>query len=167
MVGIGNRRLKKLSEGLNRIAEWLTIVFFFIFAVLVVLQVFNRYVLKISIPWPEEVTRYAQVWLTFLAASIMIKESGHIEVVFFREMLPRRGQHLLKGIIQLLIIGFLLVLIYNGIQQARISLAQRWASLPHLSMILVYSACPVGGFFMLVQALHVLVQEIASALKEP
>ena len=53
--------------------------------VIALIQVFYRYVLNDSLAWPEEVARWAFVWLVFLGMAMVARRGGHIII----DLLPR------------------------------------------------------------------------------
>ncbi len=164
MWGGIRRKLNLVSDFFNKIAEYLTTVLTIVFTIITIMQVFTRYVLEISLPWPEEVARYSLVWVAFVTASILVKESGHVAVEFFKEKITvEKAKHLLMIVVYLLVSVFLVYLIVYGIAQCKVSIGQKWASIPSLSIFWVYLACPVGGGLMLVQSLKILLDEVVLA----
>ncbi len=116
--------------------------------VLVVLtQVMTRYVLHISISWPEELARYLLVWLMFIGGAAAGARLQQITVDMLTSILPRRVLSVLDVIAtlgSLLAIGILV-----------------WASRPlfgpagmtvspatGIEMRWVYLALPVGGLLL-------------------
>ncbi len=160
-----HRTLDRISHGVNRVAEWLTIALTLVFSIVTTMQVFTRYALEMSLPWPEETARYALVWVAFITASILTRESEHVAVLFFRERIAdERVKRVLLIAIYLLMTVFVVVLTVYGTVQCIHTIDQRWASVPALSMFWVFLACPVGGAFMLVQLLKLLFDEVTLAL---
>lgn len=56
------------------------------------LQVLSRYLLNLSLPWSEEVTRYLFVWSAFISVSYCTKKCVSIKVEQAVSMLSKRGQ---------------------------------------------------------------------------
>ncbi len=153
----------RVSRGVNRAAEWLTIALTILFSLVTIMQVFTRYALEISLPWPEETARYALVWVAFITASILTRESEHVAVLFFRDKVRgERASHLLLIVIYLVMAAFVVALTVYGTVQCIHVIDQRWASVPELSMFWVFLACPLGGAFMLVQLVKLLLDEAVS-----
>lgn len=154
--------LGEISRGVNWVAEWLTIALTILFSLVTIMQVFTRYALEMSLPWPEETARYALVWVAFITASILTRECEHVAVLFFRDKVHgERAKHLLLIFIYLVMTAFVIVLTVYGTAQCIHVIDQRWASVPELSMFWVFLACPLGGAFMLVQLLKLLLDEAA------
>lgn len=55
--------------------------------VLVVVQVFSRYVLNSPIPWTEELARFFFIWFTFVAAAYVMSQRKHIAVIVLSNVL--------------------------------------------------------------------------------
>jgi len=58
--------------------------------IVVFLQVFFRFVVKGSLPWSEELSRYLMVWTVFIGASIGAKQGAHIGVEALVSMFPAK-----------------------------------------------------------------------------
>ena len=54
-----------------------------------ILQVFFRYVLNNSLPWPEELARWAFVWTVFAGMSLGVHRGTHIRIDVVDRLLPR------------------------------------------------------------------------------
>ncbi|WP_221568371.1 TRAP transporter small permease [Alkalihalobacillus sp. TS-13] len=93
---------------------------FFMFFILF-LQVITRKVLNNPLPWPEELSLIAMIWITFFGAYQCTVEDNHLKMDFLQDQLPER----LKPYILLLskgLIGIFLILTviwaYSFIQQS-------------------------------------------------
>lgn len=123
--------------------------------------VFFRYVLNAPLPWPEELSRFTLVWLTFIGASLAVKRQGHIIVDFAVHFLAPRARLWMTLAVQLTLIAFLILFAVLGIQ-----LVQRtWVLVStalSLRMGLVYLCVPLGSTLMII---HLIGQGLATARK--
>lgn len=147
--------LAALSRKLEAISETLMYLLLAVMVVTTFLQVFFRYVIFHSLPWSEELSRYALVWLTFIGASYGIKRGIHVAVTALTQALPARAQQFLWQLTCLLITLLGIVLIVYGLKLAQINLGQLSPSL-HIPIGLAYLALPAGGFLMIIHALALL-----------
>jgi len=136
-----------------------------IMTVIIIIQVFMRYLFLFSLSWSEEVARYLMIWVSFLGASLALKYGFHIGVEFIMNRIPekiREWVHLVAKI------GILIFLIYFTIGGFRISWAVRDQDSPALlfSMAYAYLAAPVGGLFMILQLLNLLVEDWGKVRKK-
>ncbi len=118
-------------------------------------QVFFRYVVFYSIPWSEELSRYALVWLSAIGASYGIKRNVHVAVDAIVEALPAEIQSLVAKTNYFLIACFGLVLLIYGVKVSKLNMGQLSPSL-HIPIGLVYAAMPVGGLLIIIHALALL-----------
>ena len=79
--------IKKISDQINSVIEYIALVLLFLMVVVVFLQVIFRFVLHSSLSWSEEFARYTMIWLSFLGISIGVKKKAHIGVEIFENLL--------------------------------------------------------------------------------
>ncbi len=115
---------------------------------LVVVQVVARYVLRISLPWPEELARFLLIWLTFAGAVVGTWQRAHFRVDVLTERLPPLAVRALSLAIHGLVCVTLVVFVAQGIELTRLTGFMRSTSM-ELSMAYVYGVLPVSGAFML------------------
>ena len=139
------RQLLKWTDALV-----LTVVTLFLagFLVIVLLQVFYRYVLASPLPWTEEVGVYLFVWASFLAAALVVGMNDHFSISLLVERLEGRMRWVLDVIITILCISFALIMVWKGSQWS-------WRMLPMFSPVLqlpqgaVYAVVPLSGLYMI------------------
>lgn len=85
-------------------------------AVIVCLNVFYRYVLSSGIVWANEIPGFLLVCIGFLGAYLATRDDGHIAFDMLVEMSPRRVQLLLRSLSDLIVIGFLGLLLVLSIR---------------------------------------------------
>ena len=84
------KRICRLSDWINRCVQYIGFVQLSLMTLIIILQVFYRYVLGSSLSWSEESARFLFIWVVLLGASMGVKESFHVSVTLFKDMLPRR-----------------------------------------------------------------------------
>ena len=65
----------------ERVLETASVLLTLIATAVVVLQVFCRYVLNASLPWPEEAAQFLFVWAVFLGMALLTRRERHISFV--------------------------------------------------------------------------------------
>ncbi|MCX7382438.1 MAG: TRAP transporter small permease [Alphaproteobacteria bacterium] len=128
------------------------------YLILVLLQVFFRYVLNESLFWAEEAVRFSMVWSVLLGSALVARDRAHIRIDVVENLLPPVARRRLDLVLDVLMIVFMLILMVTGIQFAGRSMMQTSPSLD-LPMWAVYGAIPIGA---LLQALF-----MASMLRRP
>lgn len=111
--------------------------------------VFFRYALDSPLPWPEELSRFALVWLTFIGAALAAKRQSHVLVDFFVSFLPERARCALAVLVNVVLLAFLVLffaLSVQFVQKASVAVS------PALSirMSYVYVALPLASVLMIV-----------------
>jgi TRAP-type C4-dicarboxylate transport system permease small subunit len=80
--------------------------------VIILLQVFFRYVLGTALAWPEEAARFLMLWTTGLMAPTAFRRGGFVSIEMLTRLLPTRPAALLT----LALLGLSLTLMVVGIQ---------------------------------------------------
>jgi TRAP-type C4-dicarboxylate transport system permease small subunit len=139
-VGVAGRFVGRLRASLQVVSVALLASYF----VLVLLQVFFRYVLNESLFWAEEMVRGAMLWGVMLGAALVGAARGHIRVEVLELMLAPRGRRVVIWLANVLTLAFSLILLWAGLQfvdrtwmqQSPVLDVPKWT---------VYLAIPVGA----------------------
>jgi TRAP-type C4-dicarboxylate transport system permease small subunit len=150
-----NSFTRKLTWALEKLLIALSILM----AIVVFLQVVFRYVLKQPLFWSEELPRYLLIWVTFLASALAQKHLAHINITLVVNLFPSRVQRRLRVVTNVIILGFLGVLVYSGGLVSKITVHHRSTAL-QIPMAAVYLALPVGGALMMLYLLLQIIQDV-------
>lgn len=140
---------ESIRKGLLYVEWTLAGVFLSIMTLSVFLEVLARYVLHMSLSWPEEVARFSFIWCSLLGASIALerKKLHDIDIVFGR--LPNAMRGLLAFGVDLLVIAILVVLLVYGAKLTAVVHLQVSPAM-EIRMSYVYSAVPFASGLMLI-----------------
>ncbi|HEX7551113.1 MAG TPA: TRAP transporter small permease [Candidatus Methylomirabilis sp.] len=155
---MNSRLIRGVTWGVERVLILLSMLI----AAVVFLQVVFRYVLQQPLYWSEELPRYLLIWMSFLAAALAQKNEAHINITLAVTPFPTAVQRGIRLLANLVILGFLGVLVYSGSLVTRITAAHRSTAL-QIPMAVVYAALPVGAALMMLY----LVLQIARDLIPP
>lgn len=98
---------QEFMDFVDHLAKILLIVMMMCVVLCVLLQVMGRYIPFIKpFPWTEEIARWLLVWLTFLGASHVAKESSYTRVDYFVNKLSPKGRKYLGVFDKLCMLGF-------------------------------------------------------------
>ncbi len=150
-----------LSDKLNFAVKYFSLVLLVIMTVLIVLQVFFRYVVGSTLVWSEELARYIFIWIVLLGATIGVKEGFHVSVNFITDRLNYSLKQITVVISQVMIFIFSAVMIYYGTKLAQ-NVAYQLSPAVRLSMFWVYLVLPVSGALIMIHNLAI----IPSAIKK-
>lgn len=147
------KAFKKLLDTLQAITEYLLFFMIAVMVVVVFAQVFCRFVLKASLPWSEEMSRYIMVWISMLGASIGIRRKGHVGVEAVVMLLPGGLKKIASMITTFVAACFFVGMIYFGVKICGIVVSQESPAM-EISMAIPYSALVAGGLLMLLYSLE-------------
>jgi TRAP-type C4-dicarboxylate transport system permease small subunit len=123
-----------------------------VMAVLVFANVVLRYVVGMSLPWVEEITRYIMIWIAWLAVGLAMREGAHIAIDNLQNALPAAAARFLRIFVFVTILGFFAAVAWYGLQYSLFAWRQESAVL-RLSLGSVYLAIPIGSLLMIVHLL--------------
>lgn len=150
--------IDKISDAAGRLAGWL----FFLIGIFIVYEVVARYVFLSPTVWSEELSRFLQIWATYLAAAHVLRKRQLIAIdIIVRASGPKLRLYC-ESLALLVIIAFCLVAVYFGseivIDSIRIGRAS--SSMLAVPSWLTELAIPVGFGLLLIQALIELIRTL-------
>jgi TRAP-type C4-dicarboxylate transport system permease small subunit len=141
-------------EGIRYTARYFEEIVAGTFMVLMSLSTFGnvvaRYFFNSPIQWAEEFSRYAFIWLVFMGAVICTKYKRHITIDTLVVFMPKRIQALFQLIVDVLVIGLMLVMIYYG--WVLIGSATQPTSTLKLPQYVVYLCVPLSAILILIRS---------------
>lgn len=132
-----------------KVIEILVGLIFLLLTIVVVVEIFSRYVLGNSIRGSFELARYLVIWLCYLGTSQGIRRAELINISFVKNALPPKVAEAVTMITMLFMAGFLILVIRYGSEVVYSVIPQISPSL-NISMAYPYLALPVGCFLMLI-----------------
>jgi TRAP-type C4-dicarboxylate transport system permease small subunit len=140
------------SDRLNRVAEAFIIVDLAAMTLLVIADVIARSTVA-SIVWSEELgVRFLGTWFVFIGASVAFKRGQLVAITFFVTLLRPRLLGAVYGVSGLLIAGFIMLVLYFGMDLVLFTFAQP-SPIMGIPMGYAYLGVPIGSGVMLVHAL--------------
>ena len=140
--------MNRLFAWIDRAAEWLVALIFAAICIVGLLQVFNRFVLNVSLSWSEEFQIFGHIWIVFLAIPIAYRRGAHLYVDEIRRKYPARVGLAFDLFVESLWAAFALALIYLTYRVARVAAFQDSPGL-EIPMSYPYSGMIGGGAYLL------------------
>ena len=106
--------LKSLNTGLLALGNWVGVICIAVMVLVILLQVYCRYVLGNALPWPDEAARFCMLWMTGLMAPIAFRQGGFVAIDTFEAMLPNVVARLLQLLLLCVSLGVLIVAVQIG-----------------------------------------------------
>jgi len=122
--------------------EYILVILSTFTVVIIFSQVVLRYIFSSSLPWSEEIARYAFIWLIYVGVSYGVKRQKHLSVDVITMLFNDKGKIIINMIANVLFLIFALVITYYGIDiVGRITRESAALGIP---MEYVYLALVVG-----------------------
>ena len=155
--------MKALEKALEATAAFLLAAV----VMIVLIEVIGRYLLKISLSWPEELARYTLVWLTFVGAAVGVATHRMIVTQAFTAMLSKSVKHWLRIATTLLGLAAIGITLWAMIPLQFGPAGLTASTATGIQLRWVYLALPVGGFAIMGYLLRDLVQLLRGREFEP
>ena len=155
--------MKRLGDLVESIAG----VLLALVVVIVLLQVFGRYILRISLSWPEELARYVLVWLMIFGAAAAAASRSQIVVDTLLELVPASVRRALEALAALAGLVAVALLVWTS-QPLIFGPAGRSTSpATGIPSFWIYLAVPVGGALLVLFALAELAEILRGKRPDP
>jgi TRAP-type C4-dicarboxylate transport system permease small subunit len=125
---------------MKRAIECINGVLLFIVFGIMVIQVLCRTILKISVPWSDEMARSVYTLVVFIGAAAVTKDNGHISVDLIVQLVPSKVKRILRVISSILSIPFMVIIAVGAFTGVRlywktILPSIGWLTIGHLNLI--------------------------------
>ena len=156
-------RCKRLLDRIGAVERGLGIALILYMVGAITVQVFTRYALGRPIAWVEESATYAFIWMSFVGASVGLKQGRHILIATFGAHLPPRLAAGLRALVWVLVLLTLVVLVVQGWKVMGVEGRSSTISLPiELPRSWFYSLpLTLSAASMVLTALYLLLQELS------
>ena len=144
------RFFTRLCDRLRWVAMALLVVSGAVMSVIVMLQIFFRFVIYIPLPWSEELARYLMIWTGMVGSFVALREGRHIGVTLVVDRLPPKAAAGVAVFVQSATILFLAIVAKQGFALALTNLSQLSPAM-RIPMFFPYLAVPVGAAMMIIE----------------
>lgn len=127
-----------------KIFDGVSILAFVLMVAVVILQVLSRYLLKISVPWTEELSRLFFIYVGFTGTAIATREKELIVVDVLLTRLPEKARIVFDALIQVIVFAFYCVMLVGAIRMFISTKNTYFQSMPFLSNGWTYMAVIIG-----------------------
>jgi TRAP-type C4-dicarboxylate transport system permease small subunit len=136
-------RFGTIHRGVIRLATWACWLFgglaLAVLVIALLAGVFDRFLFKIGLPWPEELGRLALIWLTFIGAIVAMAQGRHFAIAFQEDPsaqpLPMRALIALATATLAVFLayqGWLMLDLVGGQTMAAFDISVTWMYLPFI-----------------------------------
>lgn len=144
--------MDRLSGLLARLSAWA----FFVVGLMICYEVALRYFFNAPTVWAEEMSRFVQLWATYLAAAWALRHRELIRITIVTDRLSTTARRWLELFSLLVIVVFSGFAVWYGTWIAWDSVVQSRTTSTMLDVpaVLTEAAVPVGFALLAAQALH-------------
>ena len=145
-------RAAEISSRINWVVERFIALLMALLVADVWLGVVARYVLRVQIPWTEELARYLMIWAALLAISSGIARREHIGFRLLLECFPAGLQKMFLIAFDVAAFAFFAFLFVYGIGMTGTG-AKQFAMIFGMSMAIPYASVPVSALLACIQVI--------------
>ena len=99
------------------IGRWISILAIAVMVIVILVQVFYRYLLNSALPWPDEAARFLMLWMTGLMAPIAFRRGGFVAIDMAVEALPPAIGRMLSLVLLFISAAVLIVALPIGLNE--------------------------------------------------
>ncbi len=161
--------MKKLIQTLNRLERieiTTCILLLAVMSLIVIVQVFSRYLFNYSFVWAEELVRYLMIWMVMIGAALVQSKNDHIRIDFIPMVAGPRGSRVMETGFRLFTLIFLFILVWKGVKIACFNRAFETSGL-RITMFWPTLALPLGALLMGIYTGRALLQDVVRLLFWP
>jgi TRAP-type C4-dicarboxylate transport system permease small subunit len=114
-------------------------------SVIIAWGVFTRYVLGMGSFWPEPISIFIAVQVTFYGAAAVYRANGHIALDLIARRSPPATRRLLDWLVLLLMAAVSIFMIWWGVSLVEKTFFQSYPEFQYINVGSVYAAIPAGG----------------------
>ena len=153
---------------IGRNLAWIAI---FLMVIVILVQVFFRYVLNNALPWPDELARFLMLWMTGFIAPSAYRWGGFVSIEMLPQLLPKFFENMLIIFLLVLSLTILLIGFQLGLQHIKIGWIFNSSSLKvpldliggeqkSIKLAWMYMSLPVGIFLLILVNIELILKKI-------
>ena len=163
--------LKDFNTIILRIGRQLAWIAIFLMVVVILIQVFFRYILNNALPWPDELARFLMLWMTGFIAPSAYRWGGFVSIEMLPKLLPKLIENILLLILLSLSLFILIIGFQLGLQHIKIGWIFESSSIKipfhliggeqkALKLAWMYMSLPVGIFLLILVSIELILRKL-------
>ena len=165
--------IQNINTFILRIGRQLAWIAILMMVIVIIIQVFFRYVLNNALPWPDEVARFFMLWMTGLIAPSAYRWGGFVSIEMFERFLPKILSNILIFLILLVSLTVLLIGFEMGLKHInagwifssssiKIPFSLLGGKTEAMKLAWMYMSLPVGIFLLILVNVELVLRNILS-----
>ena len=167
--------LQNINTFFLRIGRQIAWIAILLMVIVIIIQVFFRYVLNNALPWPDEVARFLMLWMTGLIAPSAYRWGGFVSIDMLQRFLPKILSNILVFLILIISLTVLLIGFEMGLKHInagwifssssiKIPLSLIGGQTEAMKLAWMYMSLPVGIFLLILVNIELVLRTILSSL---
>ena len=167
------RFLENINTFILRIGRQLAWIAILLMVIVIIVQIFFRYVLNNALPWPDEVARFLMLWMTGLIAPSAYRWGGFVSIDMLERFLPKILANLLIFIILLISLAVLFIGFEMGLKHInagwifssssiKIPFSLIGGKTEAMKLAWMYMSLPIGVFLLILVNIELILRNILS-----
>lgn len=149
--------LNKFSEILDKITSVITATILATISIIIVYSVVMRFVFNSPVQWQYELTLICMSWMIFLGMPMAFHKEEHMCLTFVTERLSPKAWVIYMDVINLALIAFLVLGIFNSIEVMLSSWSVTYQTVP-VSKGIFYLPFPIGASISVVHLINLIIR---------
>lgn len=146
------KTFNKILDNIEEIGGVISLTAMFI---VVLINVFMRYVVKLPFTIGEELARYLMIWATYIGVSMGVRRRAHLGVTAFVDRFPVKAQKPVSIIADLVTLGVFIALLVVSIQFILLTKTTgQTTPAMKIPFYIIYSVLPIGFAFSAVRVIQ-------------
>ncbi len=165
--------LQNINTFILRIGRQLAWIAILMMVIVIIIQVFFRYVLNNALPWPDEVARFLMLWMTGLIAPSAYRWGGFVSIDMLERFLPKILSNILIFLILLVSLSVLLIGFEMGLKHInagwifssssiKIPFSLIGGKTEAMKLAWMYMSLPIGIFLLILVNVELVLRNILS-----
>ena len=151
---------------INTLFNLVTVILFVGMGVTVLLQIFFRFVMKMSVPWTEELSRLLFIYVGFFGTALAARDKQFIIIDVLFKRLPKPVQGVLTVITRVITVAFFGIMFAGAVQMYGKVKGTYFQSLKGVSNGMTYVALIIGAGMTILYTLLQSIDDLRKKNKE-
>ena len=165
--------LQNINTFILRIGRKFAWIAILLMVIVIIIQVFFRYVLNNALPWPDEVARFLMLWMTGLIAPSAYRWGGFVSIDMLQRFLPKTLSNILVFLILIISLTVLIIGFEMGLRHINAGwiFSSSSIKIPYsllggkteaMKLAWMYMSLPVGIFLLILVNIELILKTILS-----
>jgi TRAP-type C4-dicarboxylate transport system permease small subunit len=143
-----------LKKVFDHLIEGVCAILMVALAVVVFIQVFNRFILQTPLAWSEDLAMLLYQWVVFVGAALGVKRLRHFGIELAVRQFPERWRHRIELLTPLVMLIVAVVMIVQGYNLLTLNMHRIYSTMD-LSYTWAFLPIPLSGVLIIVYLIQI------------